>query len=639
MRTTKKRVRSQAKQLRFIALDGEALEVTEKRGRKTTKEQRYCLLSSSFGNPPLLNRKGLSTVAVFEWLLDLAQSAKDRKFADKFVMFSMHYDVNQWVRDLPDGYKDDLFAAVPGIEWGAYELSYVPKKIFELKRYSVVGGMRQVTASIKVFDAFSFFGTSFKVACEQFLGETPRAIEWGKKQRGSFSWSDLERVRDYNDQENILLVRMMESIAGWLKQLDLVPRSWYGPSAVAQHCLRTWGIGDDIRGNSKEELPPALGDKFLRAYFGGRFEAFKIGHFDRLYSYDINSAYPAAMRDLPKLDDITKWRKIQTFKQNRFSLYKVEWRLPSTAYIGPFPWRNKHGSVCFPRKGSGWYWFPEVDQALRRWGKKYVTVIRGLEYTGNVPSKLSQKIEETYKLRQELKDSGNPAQYALKITINSLYGKLCQSIGRAEYHCLAYAGYITSATRASLMAAVRGKERGIVSFATDGILSLEPLEDLEISRELGGWEYDCFDKGGLVIMPGLYRLTGDKKKTATRGHRSSLPWVNILYQLNRRGRADIETPLFVTHKLARMQQEKHGGDYLKFVTVTKVINPSQTSKRIYRLGDIRDWRRDHADSEISDVMLRGGEFESYPYEPKEKGGYIDGAAELLRILEEGEVDL
>jgi hypothetical protein len=89
----------------------------------------------------------------------------------------------------------------------------------------------------------------------------------------------------------------------------------------------------------------------------------------------------------------------------------------------------------------------------------------------------------------------NILEKALKLILNSLYGKTAQSIGSEGELAKAtnpfYAGAITAGTRARLIQAGLHGPHQVIFFATDGIMSIGPLEGLETveTKVLGEWEF------------------------------------------------------------------------------------------------------------------------------------------------------
>jgi hypothetical protein len=109
-----------------------------------------------------------------------------------------------------------------------------------------------------------------------------------------------------------------------------------------------------------------------------------------------------------------------------------------------------------------------------------------------------------------MKARGDGAERAIKLELNSIYGKFAQRAGWFQegdripaYHQLEWAGYITSSTRAKLYQAYRLRPGRIIAFETDAVFSVSPIEGLEIGTGLGEWKESVFDDL-LYIQSGFY---------------------------------------------------------------------------------------------------------------------------------------
>jgi hypothetical protein len=120
-----------------------------------------------------------------------------------------------------------------------------------------------------------------------------------------------------------------------------------------------------------------------------------------------------------------------------------------------------------------------------------------------------------YDNRRILQNKKNPAERALKLILNSVYGKLAQTVGATDkpptWHQLEYAGYITSHTRAKLYDAMLQKPESLIAVETDAVFTTEPL-DLPHTDALGDWEETYFDEI-IYLQSGYYYGVQDGKVT------------------------------------------------------------------------------------------------------------------------------
>ncbi len=579
----------------FIAIDGEAI------------ENRYVLLGTSHSSYCLEDKQGIKTDDALHFLFSLGHNRHNRKNQTSYVGYFFGYDVEMICRDLPVKIKRRLFNPQPilratGERKGAFrkdrifykewELTYIKKKFFSIKRKGANHG-------ITIYDVSGFFTgfpeRSFISVLKQLGITVPDEVIAGKQMRQFFSWDNYQTIKRYNQIECEKLVELMQKIYTMCQAQDLVPRRWYGSSAVGNLALRKWGIKDYMRRTVPENLSPYFWDAITSAYFGGRIEAFKLGAFNEtIHAYDINSAYPFAITFLPSTREnhfIYRQKYVKGF-----GVWHVRFKFPRKIDIGVLPFRLKDGSIKFPLSGEGWYWSPEIELCQKHY-PECIEILEG--YAIEDPKKetpLKKLFPYLYEARKKFKRSGDLQHYIIKIVLNSIYGKFAQKVGRADFKNFSWAGYITSYTRAKLREAIIDNEQDIIALATDGIYSLKPLK-LKLSDKLGGWDYSFYERG-CVLMSGVYLLeSGDKTKTGKRGYASLSDWQFILDQLNDSKKAEVIVRLFVGFNMVDNFPEEYRNSYLKFVERVKLLNPYQLSKRKYLTKQIKNWNNDYCDSE------------------------------------------
>jgi hypothetical protein len=560
--------------IQFVALDGEAIKGS------------YVLLGSSIPGKCLENREGITTGEALRWLWSLGNNRLNRKKHVTYVAFFFSYDVEMILKDLPLKKKVVLFKTGE-VEYKNYKIKYVKRKFFSVRRTG------QTTNGITIYDACGFFigQGGFVPVLESFKIPVPPEIRSGKKARSGFTWKDYDKIKHYNFLECVKLVELMEVVYKLCETIDLVPRRWYGSSALAAVALRKWKVDEVSRRTTEETCPPKFFDAITRAYFGGRIEAFKLGSFKNIFGYDINSAYPWEISQLP----ITKgnyWFHSKKFAPDNIGVWRVKFKFPSSQTIGFFPFRMMDGSIKFPLQGEGWYWKPEIDVALKHF-PECVEIVEGYFLLEEELTILSEKIPTLYKQRLAYKKKGNLSQWIIKILLNAMYGKFAQKVGRADFKNFCYAGLITSGTRAKIRDACIGREDSIIAFATDGIYSQKPL-NLKHSERLGQWECKQYKRGS-VIQSGIYLMETmeGKVKTKQRGYADPIAWGSLLDELNKTGELEIEIKIFVGFLLAFNFKNDFGADYLKFVSRKKVIKPNnKNGKRRYQISQIKNWKTD-----------------------------------------------
>ncbi len=542
----------------FIAYDGEGY------------GDKFVLLANSLGER-IVDKNGLSTEKCLEFLTRKYDATKKR------VWFSFSYDVNHILKDVPD---EDLLALIAGkaINYKGHTIKYIPSKIFIVDNY-------------RHYDVFSFFATNFLNVVRLMLGEdrvSKQLIE-GKLARGTFEHWKLEDLIAYNDEELVLLVEIMNKLRTALLDVNVKLTEWYGPGAIAKYWFKKYEV----------KPPPipqnlALYRALSSSYYGGRFEQIKLGKFKNIYEYDIRSAYPSVMASMPIYK---QWRRVKGYTNDKHSIWYVNFDIRtylSDGYRGalPLPVRSKDGHICFPAVGRGWYWQHEIELVKEFFPKAKLVIHEG--YVATVEKELPfEWIKDLYDYRLKLKSEGNLSHYAIKVGLNSLYGKTAQTVGSNIYHSLAWAGYITSSTRVKIArAGYSTAPNNVIGFATDALFTTEKL-DLVLSTDLGDWEEQHFDSG-IFFQSGVYRLqAGDTIQDRYRGAPLRQGIDNLIEQLQSTPNAypEITIGRFISHLLALKDKQAYGKYRLQFIQVPHKLQIDTPYKRHY-LGFIKKFDYD-----------------------------------------------
>lgn len=179
-------------------------------------------------------------------------------------------------------------------------------------------------------------------------------------------------------------------------------------------------------------------NEFARnAYYGGRVEPFRLGTWEGVNGYDINSLYPYVMYtyEYPHPDYLKG--PLDTTDPSLIDKYEgisyVKIFVPDNI-IPPLPYRH-NGKLYFPTGLlSGYYTHADIRHALEQG-----CILRDIQrtlYSTQTCTPFKSYVSELYKLRQELKAINDPRQHVIKIMLNSLYGKFGQrtNAGLQELH-------------------------------------------------------------------------------------------------------------------------------------------------------------------------------------------------------------
>ena len=497
----------------FIAWDGEGITVL----RNDRKRHDYVLFGASDGTETRAPEgRGLSTIECFETMIRSAESSP----AAIHVAFAFGYDAEKILKDISPATMAILHKN-GRIRWDVYSIQYFKGKWLTVSRDGKDG--KRIVC--KIWDLFGFFQTSFVNSLRMLFGQNEEfdQIEYGKKHRESFAWHEMDDlIVPYWKSELDWMVKIADYLRTLLYRAGLKITSWHGPGAIASYIFQSKGIA-----KYKAVCPAPVREAAQYAFSGGRFEPFKVGRANRrIYVYDINSAHPTGMAQLPDLSH-NDWRHVDEHSADplhtHYGVYRITYfgvlNANDRREVHPFFCRHKDGTVSWPRNVTGWYWAPEVKAAILS-GHEKIIIHEGWELRDN-GIRPFEYIHDMYAQRQIWKapETYEPAQLALKLGLNSQFGKCAQRVGwnrkdrtPPKWHQLENAGWITSYTRSLLWPAIvqaRAKD-SLVSVDTDAVFSTEPLQ-LDEGEGLGQWDYNVYEDM-IYLQSGIYFLkTADGK--------------------------------------------------------------------------------------------------------------------------------
>jgi len=526
---------------------------------------------------------GLPTREQLDFLLTLPEHK-----SDLFIAFSFtSYDGTKMLTDLP--YKNLIeFSTLNATVWDSYLITQIPHKFIRIQK-----GDR----SIKVWDVFAYWQMKFTSALagssNLFNAAQQDVIDFigrMKAERSNFDRMSGDEIREYCFNECEYLSIMYRDLLIQLQRLDangkgdgLKPSSHSGPGAVANTFYALIRLKDYMPTRNTYYTAGMPIDVAIKSMYGGRFETSILGVMGDGHEYDKQSAYPSIAVTLPCLAH-GQFKRVKRFIPGKFGFYYAGSR--TSGPWAPFPFRaNKEtahwlnnaskGSIGFVHGGRRWVTSFEVDKAIKYYGKTAIPIFDGWIWEPNCNHKPFAEIQRLYDVRK----IGNPGCFAcresdglfcdshpkpddslskiIKLIINSVYGKLAQSIGwqfdtkspfsidspesykPPVYQCYTWAAWMTGGTRADVFeAAMIGGRKlecsacvhpcarhaeyresckaclfracdahtSIRSIATDGVLSVDTIDDPAMpvtTWQLGTWEHktkkDCF-----IGMPGIY---------------------------------------------------------------------------------------------------------------------------------------
>ena len=524
----------------FVGLDGEGI-------TRPDGTHDYVLCGASMGEHIQITpeQQELSTAQCLDFVLPL----REKYPHGIFVCYGGSYDANMMLSSLPKKCLQQIHDGKDSQKWYSLHrmidnqeiaLGYRPRKSLAIgklvKRQWNEAKQRwdgTYDPSITIWDVSSFFRMPFVDALAAWF---PEYIHDGilefpdglvidlshmrkmKRGRSTFTVDDLDEMRAYCLDETRALVKLMERLRDYLAEIGVKLSKWHGPGAIASALLEDHGVKQHVNESTSPRnasVGTALYDLYMaqkRAYSAGRVEQAQFGtYLGPVYNYDLHSAFPSEMVDLPSMHGL--WRNVQGMSKRKYALIHVRWRFNDMLPWYPFFFRDDKGNISYPPTGEGWYYRPEIDVALQAHhegklpGK--LEIVESWEYEPYDDTKPFAFIPDLYnqRLQWKTKEHYNPAEKVIKLALNSFYGKTVQNIGGdadnpPAFHQLFWAGWTTSKIRAKMFAAVMLAPESVIQITIDGIYSTVPL-DLDLGDGLGQWEEMIVD-GVICVQSGVY---------------------------------------------------------------------------------------------------------------------------------------
>lgn len=433
------------------------------------------------------------------------------------------------------------------VDVGRFQLEYLPTKEFKVRRKN--GSAKSGYDSWRrINDVGSFFQCSFAVALRAWNVGSPdelALIDEGKANRGAFP-SMTPRVQLYNETEIKLLEQLMHKLAASYMGIDAMPYSWQGPGQLAAALFNKEGI--PRRQVITDYVPLDVFEAGNAAYYGGRFETTAVGHLPPVKQWDINSAYPDAIRRLPCLIH-GEWTLSDKPESNLWLGYgsfqpTLEAMVSGEIMLWGLPFRLDDGGIIHPASGRGWYWSPEVESSIHQ----RFTPEQVWSYHRRCECQPFAFVPSLYGRRKQLEKQSDATSsnmgISLKLGLNSMYGKFAQSVGSAPYANSVYASLICAHVRARINWAIHElsdcadpeKAGGfcghcVYYVATDGLFTSSERVLSDSGTGLGQWSHNPDAdvlSGILLVQSGVY-ISADNSRLKTRGipKRMMLEWADV----------------------------------------------------------------------------------------------------------------
>ena len=447
-------------------------------------------------------------VESFEDCLEFLTQRKLRQGSHFF--FNLNFDVNAIIKFLPDENLQEL-REIRETEYAGAKIFYIPKKMLRITKGKKV---------YSFYDIMQFFGGSLKSSGKRYLGLDKyqgdyQEIDGAILGTSSEYWDEnLDMIIDYCLNDCKITAGLGELLAKTLRNsINLNPNKYTSKASITKEYVQKSVDIPNIL-----DIPNGALKTFFNAYSGGRFEVLTKGYVGKCSLFDINSAYPYHILNLP---DITRgeWRRTRDLHEDALlGAYLVKMR---TKYkkLTPIPLTLPSGVISYPVFEAGIY--TTKDELLAYDDAIDYEVISGWEFwpDGEIQYPFKEYIERVYEYKsQSAKDSYEYSLY--KILMNSLYGcfyeKFLELDENGDKQILSgklfnpvYASLITAKTRIQLYNYAKSNMDDVIGFATDSVI-FKGEPELQVSNKLGEWSLEQTGQTN-VLRSGIYRIDNKLK--------------------------------------------------------------------------------------------------------------------------------
>jgi len=563
-------------------------------------------------------------------LWDLLTDYKCRNAQNMWYNLSFDSDVFLSSVLAPDEVTE--LAVKGSVEARGYEIVYIPGKFLKITDEN--------KHTYTHYDAAQFFYDSLDGAASEWLGENKTAgvntEKFGKDgmKPNEYIRDNFRDIKIYAEKDAKLTRKLWRKLTSKAVSLDIPISKPISTGYLAQewmdyHLPHRPGFG-----------PTEMQSLAWDSYAGGRFEVFERGNVGSVIGADINSAYPNVLANLPDPSTL-RWERVEN---------------PSFQELAGADYGFVNATVTTDRSKRIQPFAMKVDDVVKYPALKQVEINTLLDiftfaksngyliedtvneawlgYETNGTKRPFGEIPEMYDSRKTAEANGKMKQgLLLKIILNSMYGKFCQTTPKREYleetkNLKDYeeivpgislpasiretlkdevierleagpyfnpfmASYITGMTRLQLHKSVEKHDlvEDTIMFATDCIMVQADAfrrsnfdlvdESLPYAKQLGGWDKE-YEGHANVIGAGVYEVDmGDKTKTMTRGFREKdLDTISLVKEVKENGGITANTNRPMTLKEAVW----HGrpiSDVGAFSDSDRKIDPNMDEKRLW----------------------------------------------------------
>jgi hypothetical protein len=310
--------------------------------------------------------------------------------------------------------------------------------------------------------------------------------------------------------------QIARSVYNSLIKLGLNPKSLVSPITAYKDIIKAMNLP------TWQDVPDEANQYYYNTCTGGWIETFKTGHFNKVWDWDIRSAYPQKMRNLVDFRKGT-WEKVDSVPVHKSGMLGVfNCTAEVEADLHCIVYRDEREYNYNP---NGTYdtlitWNKLNYAHFHEWGKFHVK--DGWVWTpkdGVVCYPLRKKMDELFKLKGEAETESD--RMVIKRIMNAFEGKMCERIffernGKMSPTTLGeifnpcWRSEVENNTHLSVVNFCIENNIKPIAIMTDGVVTDVDLR-IPSSTAMGGWKLDSVTKG-LVMGSGILALQGKHKE-------------------------------------------------------------------------------------------------------------------------------
>jgi len=324
----------------------------------------------------------------------------------------------------------------------------------------------------------------------------------------------MRKIRKYCINDCILTKELSEHWIGtFFAVFHFYPDNWISAGYLAEKVLLNNGISIPLFNEIAYEIQEIARNSF----YGGRFELIKRGHIGECYLYDINSAYPYALTQIPDITQGRWFSDTKIHKKSTLGFFFIEAEVSDDVKIAPFPFVKKNRTICYPSGKFRTYVTLYELQMIQDDSRIKYKILESYQFITkkNCSYPFRKFIGSEYYKRLALKEDNEPLEHAIKIILNSMYGKMAQRTNHVIGNLFnpVIAASITGYTRAQLYRFMQENnlENDVVAFATDSVACTKQIGKLNSTR-LGEMKLDKQGTDIIFLSNGFYRFNGEWKR-------------------------------------------------------------------------------------------------------------------------------